>query len=63
VGDVSFQVIPVDPERAGLELIHSHEARHTFASLMIAAGVNAKGAVERTWATRPSRSRMTATAI
>jgi integrase len=28
--------------RAGLELITLHEARHTFASLMIAAGVNAK---------------------
>jgi integrase len=29
-------------ERAGLEPITLHEARHTFASLMIAAGVNAK---------------------
>jgi integrase len=28
--------------RAGLEPIGLHEARHTFASLMIAAGVNAK---------------------
>ena len=28
--------------RAGLEPITLHEARHTFASLMIAAGVNAK---------------------
>ena len=28
--------------RAGLEGITLHEARHTFASLMIAAGVNAK---------------------
>jgi integrase len=28
--------------RAGLEAITLHEARHTFASLMIAAGVNAK---------------------
>ena len=28
--------------RAGLEAITPHEARHTFASLMIAAGVNAK---------------------
>ena len=27
---------------AGLEPLGSHEARHTFASLMIAAGVNAK---------------------
>lgn len=38
--------------RAGLELITLHEARHTFASLMIAAGVNAK-ASRRTWVTRP----------
>jgi integrase len=29
-------------QRAGLEPITPHEARHTFASLMIAAGVNAK---------------------
>ena len=29
-------------KRAGLEPIRRHEARHTFASLMIAAGVNAK---------------------
>jgi integrase len=29
-------------KRAGLEPIGLHEARHTFASLMIAAGVNAK---------------------
>jgi integrase len=29
-------------ERAGLHPITPHEARHTFASLMIAAGVNAK---------------------
>jgi len=29
-------------ERAGLEPIGLHECRHTFASLMIAAGVNAK---------------------
>lgn len=29
-------------KRARLELITLHEARHTFASLMIAAGVNAK---------------------
>ena len=28
--------------RAGLEPITLHEGRHTFASLMIAAGVNAK---------------------
>ena len=28
--------------RAGLEPIGLHECRHTFASLMIAAGVNAK---------------------
>jgi len=30
-------------EKAGLPRIGLHEARHTFASLMIAAGVNAKG--------------------
>jgi integrase len=29
-------------ERAGLEPIGLHEARHTFASILIAAGVNAK---------------------
>ena len=29
-------------DAAGLEPIAFHEARHTFASLMIAAGVNAK---------------------
>jgi integrase len=29
-------------KRAGLERITPHECRHTFASLMIAAGVNAK---------------------
>jgi hypothetical protein len=45
--------MPVDPRRviervdaawkaAGLERITLHECRHTFASLMIAAGVNAK---------------------
>lgn len=28
--------------RAGLEPLGLHEARHTFASLLIAAGVNAK---------------------
>lgn len=34
-------VLPAHP-RAGFEPITLHEARHTFASLMIAAGVNAK---------------------
>ncbi len=29
-------------KRAGLDRIRLHECRHTFASLMIAAGVNAK---------------------
>ena len=29
-------------EGAGLEALGLHEARHTFASLMIASGVNAK---------------------
>ena len=37
-----------------------HECRHTFATLMIAAGVNAK-ALQTLWATRRSRSRSTAT--
>jgi integrase len=41
---------------ASLERITFHECRHTFASLMIAAGVNAK-ALSRTWATPPSRLR------
>jgi integrase len=31
-----------DPNAAGLDPIRLHECRHTFASLMIAAGVNAK---------------------
>lgn len=33
-------------ERVGLGPIGLHEARHTFASLMISAGVNAKAALE-----------------
>jgi integrase len=33
-------------ERAGLDRITLHECRHTFASLMIAAGVNAKALSE-----------------
>ena len=37
---------------AGLAPIGLHEARHTYASLMIAAGVNAK-ALTTTWVTRP----------
>jgi 5-methyltetrahydropteroyltriglutamate--homocysteine methyltransferase len=32
----------VTTKRAGLEPISLHEARHTFASVLIAAGVNAK---------------------
>ena len=32
----------IDPNAEGLEPIAPHECRHTFASLMIAAGVNAK---------------------
>jgi integrase len=44
-----------------LEPISLHECRHTFASLMIAAGVNAK-ALSTYMGTRASRSRSTATA-
>ncbi len=40
-------------KKAGLERITPHACRHTFASLMIAAGVNAK-ALATTWATRTS---------
>jgi hypothetical protein len=43
-----------------LDPIGLHEARHPFASLAIAAGVNAK-ALSRTWVTRPFRSHSTAT--
>jgi integrase len=46
---------------AGFKPITLHEARHTFASLMIAAGVNAK-ALSTYMGIRPSRSRSTATA-
>ena len=45
---------------AGLVPIGLHECRHTFASLMIAAGVNAK-ALSTYSGTRASRSRWTAT--
>jgi integrase len=34
--------LEADDPRAGFEAIALHECRHTFASLMIAAGVNAK---------------------
>jgi integrase len=34
--------VPAADPSAGFEPITLHEARHTFASLMIAAGVNAK---------------------
>jgi integrase len=40
--DVPFRRAKRAWERAGLEPIGLHECRHTFASLMIAAGVNAK---------------------
>ena len=43
---------------AGLNRITLNECRHTFASLMIAAGVNAKAL--SSWATRTSRSPSTA---
>jgi integrase len=45
---------------AGLERITLHECRHTFASLMIAAGVNARRS-RPTWGTRTSRSPSIAT--
>jgi integrase len=48
-------------KRANLEPIGLHEARHTFASILIAAGVNAK-AITTYIVTRRSRRRMTSTA-
>ena len=48
-------------EAAKLHRITLHECRHTFASLMIAAGVNTRRS-RHSWATRTSRSRSTATA-
>jgi integrase len=45
---------------AGIEPLHVHDARHTYASLMIAAGVNAKGS-RSSWAMRRSRSPTTCT--
>jgi hypothetical protein len=45
-------------DEAGLPRVGLHEARHTFASLMIAAGVNAK-ALSTYRGTPPSRSRST----
>ena len=39
---VGFEDDWIRPPRAGLNPIGVHEARHTFASLMIAAGVNAR---------------------
>jgi integrase len=41
--------------KAGLAWITPHECRHTYASLMIAAGVNAKALSRPTWGTRASR--------
>jgi integrase len=46
---------------SGLNPIDLHTARHTFASLMIAAGINAK-ALSDSWGTARSRSRSTCTA-
>ena len=46
---------------AELDPIGLHAARHTAASLMIAAGVNVKALSTSSWATRRSRSRSTAT--
>jgi integrase len=48
-------------KRAGLEPIGLHEARHTFAAVLIAAGENAK-AIRPTWVTPRSRRRTTSTA-
>ncbi len=47
-------------KKAGLEPIGLHEGRHTFASILIAAGVNAK-ASRCTWGTARSRSPSTDT--
>ncbi len=48
-------------EAAGLERITLHECRHTFASLMIAAGVNAKALQSFMGHANISRSLWTAT--
>ena len=48
-------------KRGGVEPIGLHEARDTFASILIAAGVNARRS-RRTWVTRRSRRRTTSTA-
>jgi integrase len=48
-------------KRAGLRQIGLHEARHTFASVLIAAGVMRRRS-RRTWAMRRSRRRTTSTA-
>jgi integrase len=46
---------------AGLDPISLHEARHTYASIMIDAGANAKAISTYMWVTRRSRSPTTAT--
>ncbi len=57
-----LQVFKPAVVRAGLPPeTRFHDLRHTYASLMIAAGVNPSGCPSG-WATRPSRSRWTATA-
>ena len=56
------EMVPSGSREPPLEPITLHECRHTFASLMIAAGRQREGPHRRTWATRASRSRSTATA-
>jgi integrase len=46
--------------KAGLRRLRLHQARHTYASFMIAAGVNAK-ALSPSWGIPQSRSRSTFT--
>jgi integrase len=59
--NASGQLTRLLDREAGLERLTPHEGRHTFASLMIAAGVNAK-ALSTYMGHASSRSRSTATA-
>jgi hypothetical protein len=58
----SAETTPDASKDANLDRLRPNQARHTFASLMIAAGVNAK-ALSSTEATQPSRWHSTATVI
>jgi hypothetical protein len=58
----SAETTPEAWKDANLDRLWRHQARHEFASLMIAAGANAK-ALSSTGATQPSRSHSTATVI